>query len=158
MKTILLSLTAVAALAAAAAPAAAQPWRDPNHAGYDQPQNSGDEHHHHDGADARPAYGQDPRQTYGHDQPVRVEVQDRQIMRRLYLLDWKVDHSARQHRISWGDARDLRGALREVKPLALRVQAGRADGSERQRVEQTLARVEATLNNYAQNDHHDLRR
>ena len=160
MKTILLSLTAAAALAVAAAPAAAQPWRDHDHdqAGYDQPQNLGDERHHHDGEDWRPAYGQDQRPAYGHDQPVRVEAQDRQIMRRLYLLDWKVDNSARQHRISWPDARDLRGALREVKPIAQRVATGRADGSERQRVEQTLARVEATLNRYAQNDRHDWRR
>ena len=159
MNTILLSLTAAAAaLTAAAAPVAAQPWHGPDHAGYDQPQNLGDERHHHDGADPHPAYGQDPRQTYGHDQPVRIHTEDRQLLRNLYGLDWKVDNAARQHRISWRDARELRGALREVKPLALRVQAGRADGSERQRVEQTLARVEATLNSYAQNDRHDWRR
>ncbi|WP_309606347.1 hypothetical protein [Phenylobacterium sp.] len=158
MKTILLSLTAAATLAAAAAPVAAQPWRGQDHAAYDQPQNLGDEQHRHDGADSRPAYGQDPRHTQGYDQPARIQPEDRQIMHRLYGLDWKVDNAARQHRISWRDGRDLRAALLAVKPAALRVQAGRADGSERQRVEQTMARVEATLNSYAQNDRHDGRR
>jgi hypothetical protein len=129
MKTMLLSLTAAAALAAAVAPAAAQPYG--SHQAY------------------APAYAP------AHVQPGRGAL-DR--------LDWRISKAVQERRISWQEARDLRGELRQVQPIAYRVETGRANGWERQRLDRTVARVESALNRYAQNDrydhydHHDWRR
>jgi hypothetical protein len=117
MKTILLSLTAAAALAAAVSPAAAQP------------------------------YGYRPAPAYSH---ANTSYIDR--------LDWKITNAARQHRISWQEARDLRMQLRQVQPLAYGVQTGQANRWERQRLDRTVSRIEFALNSYARNDRPDWRR
>ncbi len=36
-------------------------------------------------------------------------------------LDWKISNAAREGRISWDEARNLRAQLRSVQPLAFRV-------------------------------------
>ena len=113
MKTILLSLTAAAALAAAVSPAAAQP------------------------------YGYHPAPVYSQATTGFVDG-----------LDWKITDAAREGRISWPEARDLRAQLRQVQPIAYRVETGRANGWERQRLDRTVARIESALHSYARNDRH----
>ena len=132
MKTILLSLTAAAALAAAVVPATAQPY----------------------------GYGADRGQTY--EQPRAYEQQQaygyapgRHVMGRLTGLDRRIQDAAQERRISWGQARDLRSDLQRVRPIAWRIENGRASGWERQRLETTVSRVEYALNRYAQNDRYD---
>jgi len=114
MKTILLSLTAAAALAAAVSPAAAQP------------------------------YGYHPAPVYSQATTGYVDG-----------LDWKITNAAREGRISWPEARDLHAQLRDVQPIAYRVETGRANGWERQRLDRTVARIERALHNYARYDRDD---
>jgi hypothetical protein len=121
MKKILLSLTAVAALATAAAPAAAQTWR-----GQDNSYNN------------RPYAGA-------------------QRNNALSGLEWKINAASREGRISRGEARNLLNELRQLQPIAWRVQAGRASGSERQRFERTVNRIERATSGYARNDRHNGR-
>ena len=61
-------------------------------------------------------------------------------------LDWKINNAAQQGRISWGEARGLRDELRQVQPIAWRVQTGQAGGWEAQRLERTVARIESAVN------------
>lgn len=105
MKKILLSLAAVGVLAAAAAPAAAQPWRDHGD-GYHQP--------------------------------------DRGRLTTAYVdsLDWKIRNAAREGRISWPEARELRGEFREVQPIAWRVETGQASPWEARRLQRTVDHIE----------------
>jgi hypothetical protein len=70
-------------------------------------------------------------------------------------LDWKITNAAREHRISWQEARELRDDLRRVQPIAYRVQTGQANGWERQRLDRTVARIESALHSYARNDRYD---
>jgi hypothetical protein len=109
MKTLLLSLAAVAALGAVAAPAAAQPW-----GGYD--------HRYEDRGDGR--------------------------LNTAYVdsLEWKITAAARDGRISWGEARELKGELREAQPLAWRVQTGQARGWEVERLERAVNHIEYAVN------------
>lgn len=109
MKKLLLSLAAVAALGAAAAPAAAQPYGDWDHRYDDR------------------AYG---RYDTGY----------------VDSLEWKINNAARQGRISWGEARELRGELREVQPLAWRVQTGQARGWEVDRLQRAVNHIEYAVN------------
>ncbi|HEV2530178.1 hypothetical protein [Phenylobacterium sp.] len=67
-------------------------------------------------------------------------------------LDWKIQTAAQYHRISWRDARDLRGQLQAMKPIAWRVQTGQARPWEVSRLEQFVNRVDALTNGYAQNN------
>ena len=67
-------------------------------------------------------------------------------------LDWKITNAARNGVISWGEARDLRGQLRSVQPLAYRVQTGQARGYEVQRLRAVVNRIDAATNRYAYND------
>ncbi|WP_133254947.1 hypothetical protein [Phenylobacterium hankyongense] len=110
MKKILLSLAAVAALGAAAAPAAAQPW------------NPGRAYDNHGSGQLTTSY--------------------------VDSLDWKISNAAREGRISWQDARQLRGDLRQAQPIAYRVQTGEARGWERQRLQTTVSRIEQAVNGY----------
>ena len=114
MKTILVSLTAAAALAAVVSPAAAQSY------GYHR----------------APAASQ---LTTGY----------------VDGLDWKITNAARQGRISWQQARELRGELRQVQPIAYKVQTGQANGWQRQRLDRTIARIERAVSGYASNDRYD---
>ncbi|MGZ6016670.1 MAG: hypothetical protein ACXWKM_13085 [Phenylobacterium sp.] len=67
-------------------------------------------------------------------------------------LDWKITTAAQRGVISWGEARELRGELRSVQPLAYRVQTGRANGWEVRRLENTVNRIESATSRYAYND------
>ena len=112
MKKILLSLAAVGAVAAAAAPAAAQSWR-----GYDP----------------------DAGRHDGYNQPYR---DGRLTTDYVDSLDWKIRNAARDGRISWDQARALRGEVRAVQPIAWRVQTGQASRWETERLERTVDHVE----------------
>lgn len=61
-------------------------------------------------------------------------------------LDWRISQAAQQRRISWQDARQLRYQLRQVQPLAYRVETGQARGWEQARLERTVHRIEMALN------------
>jgi hypothetical protein len=67
-------------------------------------------------------------------------------------LDWKIQNAAQYGRISWRDARDLRGQLQSMKPIAWRVQTGQARPWEVNRLEQFVNRVDALTSGYAQNN------
>jgi hypothetical protein len=112
MKKILLSIAATAALTAAVAPAAAQPYGHQGRGGYDS-----------------------------HLSTSYVDS-----------LDWKIRNAAQERRVSWSEARSLRNQLAQVKPIAWRVQTGEARGYERQRLEQTVNRIEQAVNGWSRND------
>jgi hypothetical protein len=57
-------------------------------------------------------------------------------------LDWKIRNAAREGRISWGEARELRGEFREVQPIAWRVQTGQASRWEAMRLQRTVDHIE----------------
>lgn len=61
-------------------------------------------------------------------------------------LEWKINSAARDGRISWGEARALKGELREVQPLAWRVQTGQARGWEVERLERAVDHIEYAVN------------
>jgi hypothetical protein len=67
-------------------------------------------------------------------------------------LDWKITNAAQRGVISWGEARELRGELRSVQPLAYRVQTGQARGYEIQRLRSVVNRIDAETSRYAYND------
>jgi hypothetical protein len=108
MKKLLLSLAAVAALGAAAAPAAAQP------------------------------YGEWGRYDHGGYRRLDTSYVDG--------LEWKITAAARDGRISWGEARALKGELREVQPLAWRVETGQARGWEVERLQRSVSHIEYAVN------------
>jgi hypothetical protein len=120
MKKILLSLAALGAVAAAAAPAAAQDYgRYGRYGGY------GD-------------YGR----YGGYHQDYRT---GRLTTPYVDSLDWKIVNAAREGRISWGEARDLRREFREVQPIAWRVQTGEARPWEVARLDRVVSRIEAAV-------------
>ncbi|MGZ3277941.1 MAG: hypothetical protein ACXU82_01705 [Caulobacteraceae bacterium] len=57
-------------------------------------------------------------------------------------LDWQIQNAAREGRISWREARDLRNELNRVKPLAYRYQTGQARQWEVNRLERTVDRID----------------
>lgn len=135
MKKILLSLTAAAALAAAAAaPAAAQTWN-----GQD---NYGQREH------SQRDFGRDNHGQRNHAGAQRAGG---------YIdgLEWKIQQAARQGRIARGEARQLLAELRQVQPLAWKVQTGRANGWERQRLDRTVNRIERAVSGHARNGRGD---
>lgn len=67
-------------------------------------------------------------------------------------LEWKLNNAAQQRMISRRDARQLIYELRQVQPLANRVETGRASRWEQERLQQTVSRIESVLNSYARND------
>ena len=66
-------------------------------------------------------------------------------------LEWKIDNAARNGAISWGQARELRGELRSVQPLAYRVQTGQARPWEVNRLEAVVNRIDNLTQGYAYN-------
>ncbi|HEY2750183.1 hypothetical protein [Phenylobacterium sp.] len=111
MKKTLLGLTAAAALAAAVAPAAAQPWR-----------------------------------TYGvNDHGSAYGVQDGSGYR---AYEWRIRNAVNEGRISGGQAQQLLGELHQLRPLAWRLDTGRAGPWERQELARGLGHVQAGLNVY----------
>jgi opacity protein-like surface antigen len=61
-------------------------------------------------------------------------------------LEWKITAAAREGRISWGEARGLKYELREVQPLAWRVETGAARGWEVERLQRTVRHIEYAVN------------
>lgn len=73
-------------------------------------------------------------------------------------LEWKINNAAREGRISWRYARQLRAQLRSVQNLAWRVETGQASGWEHRRLSETVSRIEAAVNRFSrfsQYDHED---
>jgi Flp pilus assembly protein TadB len=64
---------------------------------------------------------------------------------RYDALEWQIQQAAQERRISWNEARELQRMWRDAQPLAWRVETGRASGWERQRVFNTMNRIERTL-------------
>jgi hypothetical protein len=54
--------------------------------------------------------------------------------------------------ISWGQANALRAQLREVQPIAYRVETGRASRWEYRRLSRVVDRIEFATRGYAMND------
>jgi hypothetical protein len=69
-------------------------------------------------------------------------------------LDWRITNAARRNMISWREANALRAQLREVQPIAYRVQTGRASRWEYQRLSRVVDRIESATRGYAMNDRH----
>ena len=67
-------------------------------------------------------------------------------------LEWKIDNAARNRVISWGEARNLKAELRQIQPLAYRVQTGQASRWEVRRLNAGVNRIEAATTRYAYND------
>jgi hypothetical protein len=61
-------------------------------------------------------------------------------------LQWKIENAARERRISWGEAQSLKSELRQVQPLAWRVQTGQARGFEVERLERVVNRIDSAVN------------
>lgn len=129
MKKILLSVAAVAALAATTAPAAAQDWRGPDR-GYDR--------------NAERTYDRGDDRSYGRGSNLTTSYVD--------SLEWKINNAAREGRISRGEARQLMAEFKQVQNSAWRVQNGQASGWERQRLQTTVNRIEMALSRYANRD------
>lgn len=142
MKTILLSLTAAAALAAAAAPAAAQDWRGQSAYG----QSYGQRYDQGRGYDQR--YDQRYNQGRGYDA-------GRLTTSYVDSLAWKITKGERNGTISRRDAQQLSNELRQVQTIAWKIQTGRASRWESDRLERTVSRIEAAVNRYAGNDRYD---
>ena len=70
-------------------------------------------------------------------------------------LDWKITNAAQHGMISWNQARDLRGQLRSVQPLAWRAQNGQARPWEIQRLESVVNRIDGLTSGYAYNMRRD---
>ena len=66
-------------------------------------------------------------------------------------LDWKINNAAQRGMISWGQARNLRGELQGMKPIAWRVQTGQARPWEVSRLETFVNRVDGLTSGYAYN-------
>ena len=66
-------------------------------------------------------------------------------------LDWKIINAARHGTISWGQAREMRAELRSVRPLAWRVENGRAQPWEARRLERVVDRIDSMTQGYAYN-------
>lgn len=64
-------------------------------------------------------------------------------------LEWRINNAAREGRISWGSARQLRDELRQIQPLAWRVQTGQASRREFQRLSRGVDRIEAAVNSHS---------
>ena len=128
MKKILIALAATTALAAAAAPAAAQDWRRDNDRQWDQ------------------------RHDRQWDQRHDRRADHRLTTAYVDSLDWKIRNAVQERRISRQDARQLRDELRQVQPLAWRVETGRASGWEHQRLERVVNRIERAVTSYARHE------
>ena len=70
-------------------------------------------------------------------------------------LNWKITNAAREGRISWRDARELRNELRAVQPIAWRMQTGQAGRWEAQRLDRVVSRIERAVDgrSYAYGDY-----
>lgn len=65
-------------------------------------------------------------------------------------LEWRINNAAREGRISWGQARQLRSELLQIQgPAIYRVENGRASEWEYRRVTNVVSRIEAATGGYA---------
>lgn len=64
-------------------------------------------------------------------------------------LNWRITNAAQQGRISWGEARELRGELRSVHDLAWRNQNGQLRPYEYRRLAGTVHHIEERTSGYA---------
>jgi len=113
------------------------------------------------GAAAAPAAAQSYRDHGRYDQSYGRQYDSRLNTAYVDSLDWKIRNAAQERRISWDEARSLRSELRQVQPLAWRVQTGEARGWEVERLQRTVARVEQAVNRgsrYSRYDRDDDRR
>lgn len=67
-------------------------------------------------------------------------------------LGWKISNAQQERRISRQEARDLQNLLRQVQPIAWRVQSGQAGGWERQRLQNAVDRIEQAVNSRGRRD------
>lgn len=72
-------------------------------------------------------------------------------------LEWQINNAVQERRISRGEGRQLLADLRQVQPLAWKVQTGRASGWERQRLERTVSRIQEAVNDRGRRDRRDNR-
>jgi len=110
------------------------------------------------GAAAAPAAAQSYRDHGRYDQSYGRQYDSRLNTAYVDSLDWKIRNAAQERRISWDEARSLRSELRQVQPLAWRVQTGEARGWEVERLQRTVARVEQAVNRgsrYGRYDRYD---
>jgi hypothetical protein len=64
-------------------------------------------------------------------------------------LNWRITNAARQGRISWREARELRGELASVHDLAWRNETGRIRPWEHRRLANTVHHIEVATSGYA---------
>lgn len=119
-KTLALSLTAAAALAATALPAAAQPY------GYGYERN----------------YERDYDRGYNRGYATPYNLTSGYVD----SLYWKLDNAAHEGRISWREAERLKNELRPVQEFAHPVETGRASPWQRRQLERVVSRIDAALN------------
>ena len=135
--------------AAVATTASAQSWNHGNYDhGYARNQDRGYDRNQERGYDRNQERGYDWNQERGNDH----RGDSRLTTSYVDGLDWKIQSAAQYGKISWRDARDLRGQLQQMKPIAWRVQTGQARPWEVNRLEQFVNRVDALTSGYAQNN------
>ncbi len=64
-------------------------------------------------------------------------------------LNWRITNAAQQGRISWGEARELRGELQSVHDLAWLNQTGQIRPWQYRRLADTVHHIEARTSGYA---------
>ena len=85
------------------------------------------------------------------DDAPRYEYSSRLTTSYVDSLDWQITEAARNRVIPWGEARELRSQLRQVQPLAWRVEQGRASQWEHRRLSNVVSRIERATQGYAHN-------
>ena len=122
--TTAVAAAAMAVTGLAATSATAQPWRDYNRGDYER----GD-YNRHDGYRSNLTSGY------------------------VDSLEWRINNAAQEGRIPWGQARELLRELRQVQPLANRVETGRASQWEYRRLSNVVERIEGATSSrrYSQN-------
>jgi hypothetical protein len=77
---------------------------------------------------------------------------DRLSTRYVDSLDWRITNAAHDGRISWGEAREMRGDLRSVHDLAWRNETGGIRPWEYRRLSDTVRRIEVRTSDYGWRD------
>lgn len=85
------------------------------------------------------------------DHSPRYETSGRLTTSYVDSLEWRINEAARNRAIPRGEARQLLGELRQVQPLAYRVQTGQASQWEYRRLSNVVSRIERATEGYASN-------